>query len=60
MHEGSKAVLADLRSGDVIVEVNGELTATMLNVEAQGKIRNTMTNLKLLIDRYFPPARVLH
>ena len=60
MHEGSKAVLADLRSGDVIVEVNGELTATMLNVEVQGKIRNAMTNLKLLIDRYFPPARVLH
>lgn len=49
---GSKAEQADLQPGDVILEINGENTADMLNVEAQNKIKNSKTHLQLLVERY--------
>lgn len=49
---GSKAEQADLQPGDVILEINGENTADMLNVEAQNKIKNSKTQLQLLVERY--------
>ncbi|KAG7476352.1 hypothetical protein MATL_G00081980 [Megalops atlanticus] len=48
---GSKADLASLRVGDVIVEINGENAASMLNMEAQRKITNSRTQLELLVER---------
>ncbi|KAJ3604738.1 hypothetical protein NHX12_029477 [Muraenolepis orangiensis] len=44
---GSKAELAALRPGDIILEINGQNTADMLNVEAQNKIKNSTTQLQL-------------
>ncbi|XP_076845101.1 PDZ and LIM domain protein 2 [Brachyhypopomus gauderio] len=55
VNPGSKAEKASLQPGDIIVEVNGENTADMLNVEAQNKIKNSKTHLKLLVERP-PPA----
>ncbi|XP_028852371.1 PDZ and LIM domain protein 2 isoform X2 [Denticeps clupeoides] len=52
----SKAEKADLQPGDIIVEINGENTADMLNVEAQNKIKNSQTQLQLLVDRPDPPS----
>uniref|UniRef100_A0A3B5MP47 PDZ domain-containing protein n=1 Tax=Xiphophorus couchianus TaxID=32473 RepID=A0A3B5MP47_9TELE len=43
---GSKAEKADLHAGDIILEINGENTADMLNVEAQNKIKNSKTHLQ--------------
>lgn len=34
------------------MEINGENTADMLNVEAQNKIKNSKTQLQLLVERY--------
>ncbi|KAJ8378058.1 hypothetical protein AAFF_G00248530 [Aldrovandia affinis] len=51
---GSKAELASLQQGDVIAEINGQNTADMLNVEAQNKIKNSKTQLQLLVDRPEP------
>lgn len=48
---GSKAEQADLQPGDVILEINGENTADMLNAEAQNKIKNTKTQLQLVVER---------
>ncbi|XP_029017429.1 PDZ and LIM domain protein 2 isoform X2 [Betta splendens] len=52
--EGSKAEGADLQPGDIILEINGEVTADMLNVEAQNKIKNSKTHLHLLVERPEP------
>lgn len=49
---GSKAEQADLQPGDIIVEINGKNTADMLNVEAQNKIKNSKTQLQLVVERY--------
>ncbi|XP_070690014.1 PDZ and LIM domain protein 2 isoform X2 [Pempheris klunzingeri] len=53
---GSKAEQADLQPGDIILEINGENTADMLNVEAQNKIKNSKTQLQLLVERPEPPS----
>uniref|UniRef100_A0A3Q2ZV75 PDZ and LIM domain protein 2 n=1 Tax=Kryptolebias marmoratus TaxID=37003 RepID=A0A3Q2ZV75_KRYMA len=52
VHVGSKAEQANLQAGDIIVEINKEDTAEMLNAEAQNKIKNSKTNLSLSILRY--------
>ncbi|CAJ1068464.1 PDZ and LIM domain protein 2 [Xyrichtys novacula] len=51
---GSKAEKAALQPGDIILEINGENTADMLNVEAQNKIKNSKTQLQLLVERPEP------
>ncbi|XP_036385894.1 PDZ and LIM domain protein 2-like [Megalops cyprinoides] len=48
---GSKADLANLQVGDIIVEINGESAASMLNMEAQRKITNSRAQLLLLVER---------
>ncbi|KAM6930355.1 PDZ and LIM domain protein 2 isoform 1-T1 [Xenentodon cancila] len=53
---GSKAEQADLQPGDIILEINGENTADMLNVEAQNKIKNSKTHLQLVVERPEPPS----
>ncbi|KAI1900843.1 hypothetical protein AGOR_G00054030 [Albula goreensis] len=54
VNTGSKAEQASLQPGDIIMEINGENTADMLNVEAQNKIKNSKTQLQLLVDRPEP------
>ncbi|XP_019908480.2 PDZ and LIM domain protein 2 isoform X2 [Esox lucius] len=54
VNKGSKAELAALQPGDVIMEINGENTVDMLNVEAQNKIKNSKTQLQLLVERPEP------
>ncbi|XP_068027198.1 PDZ and LIM domain protein 2-like isoform X3 [Melanerpes formicivorus] len=54
--EQGKAAGADLRPGDVIVTINGESTAEMLNVEAQNKIRRSPGELQLQVERSLVPA----
>lgn len=49
---GSKAEQANLQPGDIILEINGENTADMLNVEAQNKIKSSKTQLQLMVERY--------
>ncbi|NXB50989.1 PDLI2 protein, partial [Leucopsar rothschildi] len=49
--EHGKAATGDLRPGDVIVTINGESTAEMLNVEAQNKIKQTPGQLRLEVER---------
>lgn len=41
-----------MQPGDIILEINGENTADMLNVEAQNKIKNSKTQLQLVVERY--------
>ena len=41
-----------MQPGDIISEINGENTADMLNVEAQNKIKNSKTQLQLMVERY--------
>ncbi|XP_076125633.1 PDZ and LIM domain protein 2 isoform X1 [Alosa pseudoharengus] len=53
---GSKAERAALQPGDIILEINGENTGDMLNVEAQNKIKNSQTQLQLLVERPDPPT----
>ncbi|KAM9394211.1 PDZ and LIM domain protein 2 [Pholidichthys leucotaenia] len=48
---GSKAEQADLHPGDIILEINGENAANMLNAEAQNKIRNSKNHLQLVVER---------
>ncbi|KAM9823521.1 PDZ and LIM domain protein 2 [Syngnathus typhle] len=48
---GSKAEQAALKPGDVILAINGENTADMLNAEAQNKIKNSKTHLQLTVER---------
>ncbi|EOA98418.1 PDZ and LIM domain protein 2 [Anas platyrhynchos] len=45
--EQGKAAAGDLRPGDVIVSINGESAAEMLNVEAQNKIKQSPGELRL-------------
>ncbi|XP_063050913.1 PDZ and LIM domain protein 2 [Engraulis encrasicolus] len=53
---GSKAEKAELQPGDIILEINGEATGDMLNVEAQNKIKNSQNQLLLLVERPDPPS----
>lgn len=48
----SKADQADLQPGDIILAINGKNTADMLNVEAQNTIKNSKTQLQLVVERY--------
>lgn len=57
---GSKAEQADLQPGDIILEINGENTADMLNVEAQNKIKNSKTHLELVVERSVNMHVLLH
>ncbi|NXW06964.1 PDLI2 protein, partial [Fregetta grallaria] len=58
--EHGKAAAGDLRPGDVIVTINGESTAEMLNVEAQNKIKQSPGQLRLQVERWAPfPAPCL-
>ncbi|MFT7813475.1 PDZ and LIM domain protein 2-like [Arapaima gigas] len=56
VNAGSKAEQASLLPGDVIKEINGENTAEMLNVEAQNKIKNSKTQLLLVVERPEPTS----
>ncbi|XP_059687378.1 PDZ and LIM domain protein 2 [Gavia stellata] len=49
--EHGKAAAGDLRLGDVIVAINGESAAEMLNVEAQNKIKQSPGQLWLQVER---------
>lgn len=49
--EHGKAATGDLRPGDVIVTINGESAAEMLNVEAQNKIKQSSGQLRLEVQR---------
>ncbi|XP_061871821.1 PDZ and LIM domain protein 2 isoform X2 [Colius striatus] len=53
--ELGKAAAGDLRLGDVIVTINGESTAEMLNVEAQNKIKQSPGQLQLQVERSLVP-----
>ncbi|NXM20207.1 PDLI2 protein, partial [Ploceus nigricollis] len=48
--EHGKAATGDLRPGDVIVTINGESAAEMLNVEAQKKIKQSPGQLRLEVQ----------
>lgn len=49
--ERGKAEAADLRPGDIIVAINGECAEGMLHAEAQSKIRQSASPLRLQLDR---------
>uniref|UniRef100_A0A8C9DH42 PDZ and LIM domain protein 2 n=1 Tax=Prolemur simus TaxID=1328070 RepID=A0A8C9DH42_PROSS len=49
--ERGKAEAADLRPGDIIVAINGESAEGMLHAEAQSKIRQSPSPLRLQLDR---------
>uniref|UniRef100_A0AAF7AAD1 PDZ and LIM domain 2 n=2 Tax=Bos TaxID=9903 RepID=A0AAF7AAD1_BOVIN len=49
--ERGKAEAADLRPGDIIVSINGESAKDMLHAEAQSKIRQSPSPLRLQLDR---------
>ncbi|XP_066123646.1 PDZ and LIM domain protein 2 isoform X3 [Saccopteryx bilineata] len=49
--EQGKAEAADLRPGDIIVAINGENAQGMLHAEAQSKIRQSPSPLRLQLDR---------
>ncbi|XP_006864454.1 PREDICTED: PDZ and LIM domain protein 2 [Chrysochloris asiatica] len=49
--ERGKAEAADLRPGDIIVAINGESAEGMLHTEAQSKIRQSPSPLRLQLDR---------
>ncbi|XP_075300962.1 PDZ and LIM domain protein 2 [Opisthocomus hoazin] len=49
--ERGKAAAGDLRPGDVVVAINGESAAEMLNVEAQKKIKQSPGQLRLEVER---------
>ncbi|NXX17707.1 PDLI2 protein, partial [Podargus strigoides] len=49
--EHGKAAAGDLRPGDVIIAINGESAAEMLNVEAQNKIKQSPGQLRLQVER---------
>ncbi|NWI84663.1 PDLI2 protein, partial [Pitta sordida] len=56
--ERGKAAAGDLRPGDVIVTINGESTAEMLNMEAQNKIKQSPGQLRLEVQSCPDPPRV--
>ncbi|XP_058146022.1 PDZ and LIM domain protein 2 isoform X2 [Dasypus novemcinctus] len=49
--ERSRAEAADLRPGDIIVAINGESAAGLLQAEAQSRIRQSPSPLRLQVDR---------
>ncbi|XP_069733574.1 PDZ and LIM domain protein 2 isoform X2 [Phaenicophaeus curvirostris] len=49
--ERGKAAAGDLRPGDIIVTINGDSAAEMLNVEAQNKIKQSLGQLQLQVER---------
>ncbi|XP_036306247.1 PDZ and LIM domain protein 2 isoform X1 [Pipistrellus kuhlii] len=49
--ERGKAEAADLRPGDIILAINGENAQGMLHAEAQSKIRQSPSPLRLQLDR---------
>ncbi|XP_053766557.1 PDZ and LIM domain protein 2 isoform X2 [Desmodus rotundus] len=49
--EQGKAEAADLRPGDIILAINGENAQGMLHAEAQSKIRQSPSPLRLQLDR---------
>lgn len=49
--ERGKAEAADLRPGDIILAINGESAGSMLHAEAQSKIRQSASPLRLQLDR---------
>lgn len=51
MTERGKAEAADLRPGDIILAINGENAQGMLHAEAQSKIRQSPSPLRLQLDR---------
>ncbi|KAK2544439.1 Pdlim2 [Columba livia] len=53
--EHGKAAAGDLRAGDIIIAINGENTAEMLNVEAQNKIKQSPGQLQLQVERSLMP-----
>ncbi|XP_067168415.1 PDZ and LIM domain protein 2 isoform X2 [Apteryx mantelli] len=54
--ERGKAAAGGLRPGDVIVSINGESAAEMLNVEAQNKIKQSRGQLRLQVERSPAPS----
>ncbi|XP_035315175.1 PDZ and LIM domain protein 2 isoform X2 [Cricetulus griseus] len=54
--ERGKAEAADLRPGDIIVAINGERAESMLHAEAQSKIRQSASPLRLQLDRSQPAS----
>ncbi|XP_072288991.1 PDZ and LIM domain protein 2 isoform X2 [Eucyclogobius newberryi] len=52
VNDGSRAAQGDLQPGDIILEINGENTKDMLNVEVQNKIKSSKTELQLLVERF--------
>ncbi|NXT42277.1 PDLI3 protein, partial [Pelecanoides urinatrix] len=55
--EHGKAAAGDLRPGDIIIAINGESAAEMLNVEAQNKIKQSPGQLRLQVERSpMPPS----
>lgn len=48
---GSKAAVANLCIGDVIVAIDGENTETMTHLEAQNKIKACADELTLTVGR---------
>lgn len=51
VNPGSKAALADLCPGDVVISIDGENTDGMTHLEAQNKIKHCEDELCLTIDR---------
>uniref|UniRef100_A0A8C5TR78 PDZ and LIM domain protein 2 n=1 Tax=Malurus cyaneus samueli TaxID=2593467 RepID=A0A8C5TR78_9PASS len=49
-----KAAAGGLRPGDVIVTINGDPAAEMLNAEAQNKIKQSPGQLRLQVERWDP------
>uniref|UniRef100_A0A8D2NR76 PDZ and LIM domain protein 2 n=1 Tax=Zosterops lateralis melanops TaxID=1220523 RepID=A0A8D2NR76_ZOSLA len=49
--ELGKAAAGGLRPGDVIVTINGQSAAEMLHVEAQNKIKQSLGQLRLEVER---------
>ncbi|XP_037763188.1 PDZ and LIM domain protein 4 [Chelonia mydas] len=51
INPGSKAAMANLCPGDIILAINGESTETMTHLEAQNKIKASMDQLMLSVNR---------
>ncbi|KAM4039693.1 PDZ and LIM domain protein 4 [Anomaloglossus baeobatrachus] len=51
INPGSKAALANLYPGDVILEINGEKTENMTHLQAQNKIKACSNHLTLFLNR---------
>ncbi|CAM5159972.1 unnamed protein product [Natator depressus] len=51
INPGSKAAMANLCPGDIILAINGESTENMTHLEAQNKIKASMDQLMLSVNR---------